>query len=299
MRVLISGARGLIGSALTARLQNESHEVVRLVRTKKGDDLVSILWNPESGAVDKSSLEGFDTVIHLAGENIGARRWSREHKARIRESRTDSTRLLSRTLAGLEKPPRTFICASAIGYYGNRGDEILTETSPPGEGFLAEVCRDWEDAAAPAAEKDIRVVNLRTGVVLANEGGALEKMVKPIKLGLGGKLGSGRQYMSWITLEDEIGAIIHILNHEQIAGPVNLVSPHPVTNAEFTDQAAKFLNRRAFLPVPAFILRLVAGEMADALVLASVRVQPVRLLESGFNFKYPDLETALPVLLNP
>jgi len=299
MRVLISGARGLIGSALAARLQKESHEVVRLVRTKKGDDLVSILWNPEGGVVDKSSLIGFDTVIHLAGENIAARRWSKEQKARIKDSRVKGTRLLSRALAQLEKPPRTFICASATGFYGDRGDEILTETSAPGEGFLAEVCREWEEAAAPAAEKGIRVVNLRTGVVLSNEGGALEKMIAPIKLGLGGKLGSGRQYMSWITLEDEINAISHILTHEQIAGPVNLVSPHPVTNTEFTEKVANFLHRRAFLPVPAFILRLAAGEMADALVLASTRVQPAKLLESGYNFKHPDLDTALPEVLNP
>ncbi|MBN1212146.1 MAG: TIGR01777 family oxidoreductase [candidate division Zixibacteria bacterium] len=299
MRVLLSGARGLIGSALAAHLQNESHEVVRLVRTKKGNDLVSILWNPEGGAIDKTSLAGFDAVIHLAGENIAARRWSPEQKARIRDSRVNNTRLLSRTLAQLENPPRTLICASAIGFYGDRGNEILTETSPPGDGFLAEVCREWEEATAPAADKGIRVVNLRTGVVFASEGGALEKMIKPIRLGLGGKLGSGRQYLSWITLEDEIGAIDHLLSREQITGPVNLVSPQPVTNAEFTRKVAAFLNRRAFIPLPAFILRLAAGEMADALVLASERVQPAVLLSTDYQFKHPDLETALPAVLTP
>jgi len=297
MRVLISGARGLIGSALAAHLQKESHEVVRLVRTKKGDDLVSILWNPEGGAVDKSSLAGFDAVIHLAGENIAARRWSKEQKTRIKDSRVKSTRLLSRALAQLDTPPQTFICASAIGYYGDRGDEILTETSPPGEGFLAEVCRLWEEATTPAAERGVRVVNLRTGVVLSNKGGALEKMITPIKLGLGGKLGGGRQYMSWITLKDEIGAVYHILTHEQITGPVNLVSPHPVTNAEFTGKVAAFLHRRAFIPVPAFIIRLAAGEMADALVLASARVEPAKLLKTGYNFKHPHLDAALPEIL--
>jgi uncharacterized protein (TIGR01777 family) len=299
MQILLSGAGGLIGSALAAHLQNELHEVVRLVRTKRGGDLVSILWNPESGGVDENSLAGFDAVIHLAGENIAARRWSKAQKARIKDSRVIGTRLLSRTLARLPRPPQTFICASATGYYGDRADEILTENSPPGEGFLAEVCREWEAATAPAADADIRVVNLRTGVVFSNEGGALEKMIAPIRLGLGGKLGSGRQYISWITLADEIGAIGHILDREDIAGPVNLVSPHPVTNAEFTKKVASYLHRRAFIPVPAFMIRLVAGEMADALVLASTRVRPAKLLETGYRFQHPDLDTALPEILTP
>lgn len=297
MRVLISGAGGLIGTALTTVFEKEGFTVIRLVRTKRGDDLTSVLWYPETGVIDSPSLEKLDVVVHLAGENIASRRWNNRQKARIKDSRVKGTRLLSHALAQLEKPPQTYICASATGYYGDRGDEILDETSSPGQGFLAEVCRLWEDACQPAVERGIRVVKLRTGVVLSRYGGALGKMLIPIKLGVGGRLGSGRQYISWIRLEDLTAAVLHIVTHANISGPVNLVSPQPVTNIELTQKAARLLNRPAFFPVPAFVLRLVAGEMADPLLLASARVHPARLLETGFKFQYPTLDEALPELL--
>jgi uncharacterized protein (TIGR01777 family) len=237
-------------------------------------------------------LQGVDAVVHLAGESI-AQRWTPESKARILQSRTSGTRLLSESFARLTPPPRVFICASAIGYYGNRGDEVLTEQSPPGSGFLAEVCREWEAACEPAVRGGIRVVNLRTGMVLSAAGGVLPRMLFPFRVGLGGKIGSGRQYMSWIALDDLVGVIIHALTCDRLAGPVNAVAPNPVTNLEFTRTSGRVLRRPTFLAVPAWAARLAFGEMADALLLASARVTPARLAASGFVFRYAELESAL------
>ncbi|MFZ5980523.1 MAG: TIGR01777 family oxidoreductase [Candidatus Zixiibacteriota bacterium] len=297
MKILISGASGLIGSALTKKLHGEKHAVVRLVRSEQTDSTGRIAWRPEKGALDPAALERFDAVINLAGENIAARRWNKKQKARIEQSRVAGTQLLARTLASLQSPPEVFISASAVGIYGDRGDEPLDETSPPGESFLAEVCKKWENATIVAREKGIRVVNLRIGTVLAAEGGALPKMITPFKLGLGGKFGSGRQYMSWIALEDLIEAVVYIINKRTISGPVNLVSPDPVTNAEFTKILARKLHRPAFFTVPAFVLKLAAGEMAGPLLLASARVNPTVLIKSGFKFNFPDLRAALAQLL--
>ena len=233
-------------------------------------------------------------MVHLAGENIGSDRWTRDKKARIFDSRVKGTRLLCESLANLAHPPKVLVCASAIGYYGNRGAEIMNEGSPSGSGFLAEVCVEWEIATEPVAETDIRVVNLRTGVVLSLEGGPLEKMLPPFKMGAGGVLGNGRQYMSWIALEDAVGAIHHTLITDSLQGPVNNVAPHPVTNREFTKTLGRVLRRPTLFPLPGFGLRIMfGGEMADELFLSSTRVEPARLLETGYAFQYPDLEGAL------
>jgi len=262
---------------------------------KSGTDWV-IPWHPKQGQVDASLLEGFDAVIHLAGENI-AGRWNPAKKARIRISRIASTRFLAETLAGLRHPPTVFACASAIGYYGNRGDELLTEESSNGTGFMAEVCRDWEAATAPAQTAGIRTVNLRFGVVLDPSAGALHEMLLPFRLGLGGRIGSGNQFWSWISLLDTIAAILHTLEHPDLHGPINIVAPHPVRNHEFTAALAAVLHRPAVLPVPAFALRMFLGEMADEALLASVRVEPKKLVESSFEFLHPDLRQVLRELL--
>jgi len=297
MKILISGASGLIGAALVKKLQSAQHTVARLVRCASSSDPDRIAWQPDKGLIEDAAFEGFDAVIHLAGENIAARRWSEKQKTRIENSRVEGTQLLARALSSVRNPPAVFICASAIGIYGNRNDEELDENSLPGEGFLAEVCKKWEAAAATVKDRNVRVVNLRFGVVLAAEGGALPKMITPMKFGLGGKLGSGRQYMSWITLDDLVDAVVHILSDKKISGPVNMVAPTPVTNAEFTKILARRLRRPAFFTVPAFVLRLAAGEMAGPLLLASARVKPAKLTESGFNFRHPDLPTALAHIL--
>jgi uncharacterized protein (TIGR01777 family) len=292
MRVLISGSSGLVGSALIPSLVQGGHTVVRLARSGTGGT-DRILWNPAAKEIAPASIKGFDAVVHLAGENIAGARWTEERKRKIRDSRTPPTRLLSGALARLEQPPRVLICASAIGYYGNRGSEILNEQSKAGTGFLAEVCREWEDATSPAVEKGIRVVHLRIGLVLSPKGGALAKMLPPFQLGLGGPLGDGSQFMSWIAIDDLVGAIQHLLTAETLNGPVLAVSPNPVTNREFTKTLGHVLSRPAFIPVPAFALRLAFGEMADALLLASTRARPERLLESGYQFLFPELEAAL------
>jgi len=291
MRILISGASGLIGSALARRLA-ASNEVVRLVRHRTAGD-AEIAWNPDAGTIDAGALEGLDAVVHLAGENVGAGRWTAAKKARIRASRVEGTSLLARTLAGLTRPPRAMVSASAIGFYGDRGGEELDETSGAGRGFLAEVCRAWEAAAAPASEAGIRVVLARFGVVLARQGGALARMLPLFRLGLGGRLGSGRQFMSWIALEDAVGALAFVLENESLEGPVNVTSPQPVTNRQFTASLARVLRRPALLHAPAFALRAALGEMAEEMLLASARVFPRRLLASGYRFAQPDLETAL------
>jgi uncharacterized protein (TIGR01777 family) len=247
--------------------------------------------------VDTAGLEGLDAAVHLAGENLATGRWTAEKKARIRESRVNGTRFLCEALVRLAQPPKALMCASAIGYYGDRGEAILREDSPAGSGFLAEVCRAWEGAAAAAVQQGIRVVHLRIGVVLSPAGGALAKMLTPFKMGLGGKIGSGQQYMSWIALDDLLGIIHHALTSDTLQGPVNAVAPQPVTNVEFTTTLGRVLARPTLLPMPAFAARLAFGEMAQELLLASTRVVPASLLASGYGFRYPELEGALRHLL--
>ncbi len=294
MKVLISGSTGLIGSALITLLTDAGHDVIRLVRHRSRADGSAVHWDPDSGRIDTGGLEEMDAVVHLAGENIGAGRWTRDKKARIFDSRVKGTRLLCESLANLTSPPKVLVCASAIGYYGDRDAELLNEGSISGFGFLAEVCVEWEVATEPVAETEIRVVNLRTGIVLSGAGGPLEKMLPPFKMGVGGVLGNGQQYMSWIALDDAVGAIHHALITDSLHGPVNNVAPHPVTNREFTKTLGRVLRRPTLFPLPSFGLRLMfGGEMANELFLSSTRVEPVRLLETGYTFQYPDLEGAL------
>jgi uncharacterized protein (TIGR01777 family) len=297
MKILISGASGLIGSALVGRLAEDGHAVARLVRSPPRPDQSDIQWDPAHGKLDCSALEGFDAVVHLAGENIAQGRWTDAKKARIRDSRVQGTRLLAQTLAGSPRAPKVLVSASAIGFYGNRGDEELDEDSPGGKGFLADVCRAWESAAQPAADAGIRVVNLRFGVVLSAAGGALAKLLPVFRLGLGGPTGSGRQYMSWITLDDLVEVILHVVMTDSLDGPVNAVAPQPVTNRQFARTLGRVLRRPAFFRTPACPLRIMLGEMADELLLSSARVLPRRLLDSGFAFRDPGLEQALARLL--
>lgn len=287
-RVAITGASGTIGSALGARLSRAGHTVYRLVRGRAQGEQ-EIRWDPAGGEVDAAALEGIDAVCHLAGEPLQGR-WTETKKRAIVESRHDSTRLLTETIAGLEHPPRTLVCASAVGYYGSRGDEVLTEDSSAGDDFLAEVCQGWEAACEPARDAGIRVVNLRQGVVLES---VLPKLRLPFKLGLGGRIGDGRQYWSWISLDDLVGAWCHAIDDAALSGPVNAVAPHPVTNAEFTRLLGGVLGRPTVIPLPAVVIRSALGELADGLLLASQRVQPSRLDDSGFVFEQPDLEGAL------
>ena len=252
-----------------------------------------ILWDPASGKLDKEALEGIDAVVHLAGESITGGRWTPEKKRRILQSRIKGTRLLSERLAGLSSPPKVFISASAVGFYGNRGEESLDESSGPGTGFLPEVCREWENATEPASAKGIRVILLRTGVVLNNAGGALARMLPVFRMGLGGKIGSGRQYMSWIALEDITGIIEFAMQDESLRGPVNAVSPNPVSNREFAKTLGRVLSRPSVCFLPGFAARLAFGEMADALLLASARISPARLTEAKYPFRFPILEDAL------
>jgi uncharacterized protein (TIGR01777 family) len=247
--------------------------------------------------VDTGGLEDMDAVVHLAGENIASGRWTAERKRRIRDSRVRGTRLLADSLARLKEPPKVLVCASAIGYYGNRPEETVNEDSSSGSGFLPEVCREWEKATKPAEESGIRVVGTRFGIVLSPSGGALAKMLLPFRLGAGGKIGSGQQYMSWISLDDAIGAIDHALVTESLAGAVNVVAPRPVTNSEFTKTLGQVLRRPTLFPMPAIAARLLLGEMAEELLLASIRVEPARLLATGYKFRHPDLEGALRQLL--
>ncbi|HEX7998469.1 MAG TPA: TIGR01777 family oxidoreductase [Pyrinomonadaceae bacterium] len=293
MKILVTGASGLVGTALLPALKAAGHEVYRLVRSAADRAANGINWNPSEGTIDAASLEGMEAAIHLAGENIAEGRWTDEKKRRIRESRVKGTRLLSETLAGLEQKPHTLLSASATGFYGDRGDELLTEQSASGKDFLAEVCREWELATQPAAQSGMRVVNLRFGVILSAEGGALKKMLTPFKLGVGGKIGSGRQYMSWIGIDDAVGAILFALETETLRGPVNVVSPQPVTNLEFTKTLGRVLSRPTIFSVPEFAARLAFGEVADALLLSSTRVVPLRLKEAGYQFKYPELELVM------
>ena len=294
MKVLISGSTGLIGSALISALTTAGHDVVRLVRSAPKSDGSEVYWDPESERIDTVGLEGMDAVVHLAGENVGSGRWTRAKKARIFDSRVKGTRLLCESLANLNHPPQVLICASAIGYYGSRGTEVMNEGSASGTGFLAEVCREWETATEFVGHTEIRVVNLRMGIVLSLAGGPLEKMLPPFKMGVGGILGKGRQYMSWIALDDAVGAIYHTLVTDSLQGPVNNVAPYPVTNREFTKALGRVLRRPTLFPLPSFGLRIMFGrEMANELFLSSTRVEPARLLETGYAFQYPGLEDAL------
>ncbi len=296
LRVAISGAGGLVGGTLDPFLTTGGHRTLRLVRSEKGQG-ESTLWRPDAGLLDPRALDGVDAVVHLAGESIAAGRWTEKRKSRIRSSRVEGTRKLIRSLAGLERPPKTFVCASAIGYYGSRGDQVVDELSAPGEGFLAEVCRDWELAAREASEIGMRVVSLRFGVILTPAGGALAKMLPPFQLGAGGRLGSGRQFMSWISIDDAVGAIHQALLDERLSGPVNVVAPRPVTNAELTRALGRVLGRPTLFPVPALGARLAFGQMADEMLLTSTRVRPRKLEETGFEFHDMELESTLSRLL--
>lgn len=297
MDVLVTGASGLVGSALVPFLTAGGHHVTRLVRSTPPPGAAAVHWNPETRSIATPGLEGMDAVVHLAGENIATGRWTPEKKARIRHSRVHGTRVLCEALAQLAEPPRVLVSASAIGYYGDRGAEVLREQSRPGTDFLAQVCRDWEAATAPAVKRGIRVVPLRIGIVLSPAGGALAKMLRPFKMGVGGVIGTGQQYMSWIALDDLVGVIQHALVTETLQGPVNAVAPQAVTNREFTQTLGQVLGRPTLLPLPTFAARLAFGEMADALLLASTRVEPARLQETGYPFRYPDLAGALRHLL--
>lgn len=293
MKILLTGASGLIGSALAPFLTTGGHEVVRLVRNGGRRKPGTVAWSPEAGTIDAAGLDGLDAVVHLAGENISGGRWTAARKARIHASRVEGTRLLAETLARLARPPQTLIAASAIGYYGHRHADVVDEDSAPGAGFLADVCREWEAATAPAAAAGIRVVTLRLGVVLSGAGGMLATVRTPFSLGLGGRIGSGEQYLSWVAIDDVLGIVLHALTTPSLSGPVNAVSPHPVTNRVFTATLAEVLGRPALLPVPAAAVRLLFGEMGEELLLASTRVEPQRLLAAEFPFAYPVLEDAL------
>jgi len=301
MNVLISGSTGLVGSALTKQLISSGDSVYRLVRSREAADKRTVYWNANAGELSMTDLEaigGLDAVVHLAGESIAAGRWTPQQKAKIRDSRVIGTILLSKSLAALNNPPKVFVCASAIGIYGDRGDELLTEESKSGTGFLADVCREWEIAAEPAEQRGIRVVKLRFGMILSGEGGALGKMLTPFRMGVGGVIGGGNQYMSWIAADDVIGAIRYSIANQNLKGPVNTVSPNPVTNREFTKTLGKVLGRPTIFPMPEFAARLAFGQMADELLLASQRVEPARLKTAGYSFKFPELEGALRSVLN-
>ncbi len=297
MRVLISGSHGLVGQALIESLTNDGHEIHRLVRRGRAVGSPEIEWHPNQGLIDAEHLEGLDAVVHLAGESIASGRWSAEKKQKIRDSRVKGTQLLSRSLQQLSRPPASFICASAIGYYGNRGDQMLNEESSPGNDFLSQVCVEWEEATQPAVEKRIRTVNTRFGIILDKEGGALAKMLPPFRMGVGGRIGDGKQWMSWIALDDVIGGLRLAITNQTLNGPVNFVTPNPVTNAEFTKALGKALLRPTLFPIPAFGVRLAFGEMADALLLASQRVEPARLKDLGYGFKHSEIGPTLSHIL--
>ncbi len=297
MKVAITGSTGLVGKKIDAGLKADGHQVVKLVRGKpKNADEFS--WDPNSGKIDEKAFDGVDAVIHLAGENIATKRWSSEQKMKIKESRIKGTKLIADTLASLSNPPRTLVSTSAIGFYGNRGNEILTEDSTSGAGFLAGVCREWEDATRNAESKGIRVVHARLGVVLSREGGALKMMLPPFLMGAGGPLGDGKQYMSWIDLDDTAKAFIYLATKGSVKGAVNVVAPNPETNAQFTKTLAKVIHRPAFFPVPTIGVKVLFGEMGEELLLASNRVSSSKLVGAGFQFTYPELESALKHELN-
>lgn len=297
MKILVSGSHGLVGNPLINSLTTDGHEVLRLVRRARAFGAPEVEWHPNQGQLDAQHLEGFDVVVHLAGESIASGRWTDSKKRAIRESRVKGTTLLSEVLARLSRPPSVLLSASAIGYYGNRGDELLTEQSAPGEDFLSSVCVEWENATKPAMEKGIRTIHTRFGVILDPDGGALTQILTPFRIGIGGRVGSGKQWMSWIALEDVVNGLKFLMADKLANGPVNLVAPSPVTNAEFTKTLGRVLSRPTLIPVPAFAARLAFGEVADALLLSSQRVEPSVLQDKGFLFSWPTLEPALRHLL--
>lgn len=295
MKVAIAGASGLVGSALIPVLKKLGAQITRLVRSKPKAG--EIEWHPNQDEVSSRLLEGFEVIINFAGENIAGGRWTDDQKRKIRDSRVNGTHLLSEAIAKLTKKPRVFVCASATGIYGDRDDETLDEQSESGGGFLAGVCREWEKACEPAIKAGTRVVNLRFGPIIAREGGMLAKLLTPFKMGMGGKVGSGKQFISWVALEDAVNAVMLAIQDESIRGPLNVVSPNPVTNEEFTKTLGHVLNRPTALAMPAFAARLAFGEMADEMLLASQKVIPKRLTNAGFVFEYPELESTLKHLL--
>lgn len=291
LRIVIGGGSGLVGSALSAFLTTGGHDVRRLVRgpARAADE---ISWNPADGTIDAAALDGVDAVIHLGGVSI-AERFTPAHKQAVLDSRVSSTSLLARTIAALPRKPRVFVCASAVGFYGNRHDEVLTEDSTPGDGFLPDVCRAWEAATQPAADAGVRTATMRIGIVLTPRGGALQKMLPPFRMGVGGVVGNGRQYMSWIGLDDLIGALHFVLMTDSLSGPVNATGPQPATNAEFTRELGGVLRRPTIFPVPAFVVRAVFGEMGETLLLGGNRARPAKLEQAGFRFVCPTLGESL------
>jgi len=299
MRILVSGGSGLIGTHLVRKLRQDGHTVGRLIRP--GGQLATGdgRWDPMAASIDASAMEGTDAFVHLSGASIGDGRWTAERKAILRSSRVGSTRVIVDAVTRLSQKPKVFVCASAIGYYGDRGDEILTEASEPGTDFLALLARDWEAEAVRAEHGGIRTVRLRFGLILSADGGALPRMLLPFKLGAGGRFGSGRQWMSWIAVEDAIEAARLAIANETVSGPLNVVGPEPVRNADFAQVLARTLHRPAIFPAPAFALRVALGEMADPLLLSSQRVRPAKLQAAKFVFRFSDLPTALTSVLGP
>lgn len=291
MKVLVSGSSGMVGSALTKELEVKGHQVLRLVREEPSDEN-QITWDPITGQIDSSKLNGLDAVVNLAGENISTGRWTPQKKKRIWDSRVLGTQNLVRALMTLENPPKTLINASAIGFYGDTGSTAVDETGPHGSGFLASICKDWEEATEDADKQGIRVVKLRIGMVVSKTGGALKKMLLPFKLGFGGKVGSGKQYMSWISIDDLVAMIIACMENEGISGAVNAVAPNPLTNAAFTKALGSALRRPTIFPLPAFVARMMLGEMADELLLVSTRITPKVMTDHGFVFKHSTIEEA-------
>lgn len=292
LRIAITGATGFLGTALGRHLRAAGHGVVPITRSPVGAGSEAVVWNPERGELDPASLEGIDALIHLAGENI-AQRWTESAKREIRESRVRSTKLIARALAAMQRPPRVWLSGSAVGFYGNRGTELLDESSAPGKGFLADVVQAWEGATEAANRGDLRVVHLRSGLVLDGQGGALQKMLPPFRIGLGGKIGSGEQMMSWIERSDWVRAVEKLLRAPLVKGPVNLVAPTPVSNAEFSAALGRVLGKPAALTVPEFAIRLALGEMGEEVLLAGQRVVPTRLLGAGYSFAHETIDAAL------
>jgi uncharacterized protein (TIGR01777 family) len=296
MNVLVTGSHGMIATALIPRLRARGDRVLRLVRTEpEGSD--DVRWDPPAGTIDAAALEGVDAVVHLAGVGIGDKKWTEARKNEVLESRTIPTNLLARTLAALDTRPRVLVSSSAIGYYGDRGDDVLTESASPGDDFGARVCREWEEATAPAEEAGIRVVRTRTGLVLTARGGFLKRLLLPFKLGIGGRLGSGRQWMSWVTLDDDLDAILYLIDADSVSGPVNVTAPNPVTNAGFTKQLGNAVHRPTVIPTPMPALKVVYGDELVDTLLGSERVVPERLQQSGFTFSHPELDGALRAVL--
>ncbi len=298
MDIVVSGANGLIGSALVKSLIQDGHNVKSLSRDEKADSKYAIYWDPKNGKLKPERLNGVDAVIHLAGESIAGKnpiqgRWTKTRKEEILQSRVKGTKLLSDTLAGLSNPPKVFICASAIGYYGDRADEKLDENSTRGKGFLADVCDEWEKATSESVKKGLRVVNTRFGVILSRDGGALKSMLPPFKMGVGGQIGSGKQYMSWIDIDDVVGAIKFAIKNDSLQGIVNVVSPNPLPNIEFTKILGHVIHRPTIFPIPAIGINTLFGEMGNELLLASQRVYPKKLLDAGYQFKYSNLSSSM------